>query len=77
MQRAAPEKKPKAFRTRAKTKTKTNNTAIVDEEETVQPPPMNIFRTRPKAVAYLTHCLKALDIRAMALHDEISARATI
>ena len=74
MRRAAPEKKSKASREKAKTKTKTNNTAVVDEEEIVQPPPTIIFCTRPKAVAYLTHFLKALDIRATALHSRLTQR---
>ena len=76
MRRASPERKPKASKAKAKTKTKskTNNTAIADEDEIVQPPPTIIFCTRPKAVAYLTHFLKALDVRATALHSRLTQR---
>jgi ATP-dependent RNA helicase DDX49/DBP8 len=75
MRRISPEKKkPDTSTAKAKTKTKTNNTTIVDEEEIVQPPPTIIFCTRPKAVAHLTHCLKALDIRATALHSRLTRR---
>ena len=49
-------------------------TTIVDEEEIIQPPPTIIFCTRPKAVTYLTYCLKALDIRAIALHSRLTQR---
>jgi len=76
MRRAPPEKKSKASKAKAKakTKSKTRNTAIVDEDEIVQPPPTIIFCTRPKTVAYLTHFLKELDIRATALHSRLTQR---
>ena len=74
MRWAALEKKPKSCRAKATTKTKTNNTGIVDEEEIIQPPPSIIFCTRPEAMAYLTHFLKALDIRATALHSRLTQR---
>jgi ATP-dependent RNA helicase DDX49/DBP8 len=76
MRRAPPEKKLKASKAKAKakTKSKTYNAAIVDEDEIVQPPPTIIFCTRPKTVAYLTHFLKALDIRATALHSRLTQR---
>ena len=76
MRRAPPEKKQKASKakTKAKSKSKTYSTVIMDEDEIVQPPPTIIFCTRPKTVAYLTHFLKALDIRATALHSRLTQR---
>jgi len=77
MRRAPPEKKPKVPTAKAKAKSKrpkTNNATIVDEDEIVQPPPTIIFCTRPKTVAYLTHFLKVLDIRATALHSRLTQR---
>ena len=50
-------------------KSKTHNTVIVDEDETIQPPPTIIFCTRPKTVAYFMHSLNLLHIRATALHS--------
>jgi len=77
MRRVPPEKKPKVPTAKAKAKSKrpkTNNATIVDEDEIVQPPPTIIFCTRPKTVAYLTHFLKVLDIRATALHSRLTQR---
>ncbi|PVG03495.1 DEAD-domain-containing protein [Serendipita vermifera] len=45
-----------------------------EDGEVVQPPPTIIFCTRPKAVAYLTEFLKALSIRATALHSRLTQR---
>ena len=73
MRRALVEKKPKGHKARARGKTKAK-TSTVEEEEIVQPPPTIIFCTRPKTVAYLTHLLKALDIRATALHSRLTQR---
>lgn len=77
MRRAPPEKKPKASRAKANAKSKSSkagNATIADEDEITQPPPTIIFCTRPKTVAFLTHFLKALDIRATALHSRLTQR---
>jgi ATP-dependent RNA helicase DDX49/DBP8 len=55
----------------AKRKTADGSTV---EDEVIQPPPTIIFCTRPKAAAYLTEFLKALDIRATALHSRLTQR---
>ena len=73
MQRAAPEKKPQAFRRRAKTRTKTNNTAIVDEEEPYNLLQLSFSVLVPRRL-HISHCLKALDIRATALHSQPTQR---
>jgi ATP-dependent RNA helicase DDX49/DBP8 len=44
------------------------------DDEVIQPPPTIIFCTRPKAAAYLTEFLKALDIRATPLHSRLTQR---
>ena len=77
MRRAPLEKKPKARKAKARVKSglsKTSNAVIMEDKEIVQPPPTIIFCTRPKTVAYLTHFLKALDIRATALHSRLTQR---
>jgi ATP-dependent RNA helicase DDX49/DBP8 len=47
---------------------------VDDDDEVIQPPPTIIFCTRPKAAAYLTEFLKALDIRATPLHSRLTQR---
>ena len=55
-------------------KRKTTDGSTGDDDEVIQPPPTIIFCTRPKAAAYLTEFLKALDIRATALHSRLTQR---
>ncbi|KAF8592164.1 DEAD-domain-containing protein [Ramaria rubella] len=45
-----------------------------DEEAPEQPPPTIIFCKRPYTVAYLTHVLQELSIRATALHSRLTQR---
>lgn len=80
--RRAPPEKASGFRHGKKSTSKkkppkpksAENSATNNDDEVIQPPPTIIFCTRPKAAAYLTEFLKALDIRATSLHSRLTQR---
>ncbi|KAG8827082.1 putative RNA helicase [Serendipita sp. 401] len=75
LRRAPPEKvKPGKDKKGSGNKKKPPKQGADTEDEVVQPPPTIIFCTRPKAAAYLTEFLKALSIRATALHSRLTQR---
>ncbi|KAG8750166.1 putative RNA helicase [Serendipita sp. 396] len=75
LRRAPPEKvKPGRDKKGSGNKKKPPKQGADTEDEVVQPPPTIIFCTRPKAAAYLTEFLKALSIRATALHSRLTQR---
>lgn len=79
--RKAPPEKATGFRQGKKStakkkpsKPKSGEDSAANDGEVIQPPPTIIFCTRPKAAAYLTEFLKALDIRATPLHSRLTQR---